>query len=90
MCKHFSRRPLCKGCLLVGLLEEKTPVLDSSNEITDVDVAKVVFVPGPLFFKVIDLEFDVFGDPFGLDWGKVGADDGPVGMGISKVDRPHA
>lgn len=59
--------------VLVGLLEEEIPIRDAAEEFADVDEVEVVGWKSPFERDVVDFEVAVWGDPFGLDGGKVGS-----------------
>jgi hypothetical protein len=55
--------PAIFGTAAVGFLEERGPILDGAEEVTDVDEVEGVIVPRPAESGVVDLELDVRGDP---------------------------
>lgn len=56
-----------KGDALVDVVDERGPVLDGAGEVAGVDVAEALFAVGPGVFGIVNLETDVWRDPFGLD-----------------------
>ena len=77
--------PAARSASSVSLAEERVPVLDSAEEVADVDKVEEVVLPGPVEGGIVDLEADVGRNPLGLSWGEVRADYFGVGVLVGKV-----
>lgn len=77
--------PTTWGATTICLLEEGSPIANSSKEITDVNEIKSVVSPGPCKGCIVNLKLDVGWDPSGLNRREVGTNHFGVGVLVCKV-----
>ena len=69
--------------MLEALGEEKRPVAETAEHDASVDEVEVVGGKGPGLFDIVDLVFDIWGRPTGLDRGEVDA----IDLGLFRLLR---
>lgn len=77
--------PAAGFTMCVCLLQKEIPVGYATEELADVDEVEVIWGVGPFEGDVVDFEGAVWGDPFGLNGGEVGAGDVGGGVGVCHV-----